>query len=98
MIREKTIESSVLIVHLAGRLDSVTTPQVEKELKTDVASVRALVLDFKDLEYVSSAGLRMILKLHKKMKKKDGMTIKNVNKSIMEVFALTKFAEILRIE
>ena len=97
MNMNKEMQDGVLTVYLEGKLDTVTTPQAEKELEEDVDAASQLVLDMKTLKYLSSAGLRMILKLHKKMNEKDGMTIKNVNESIMEIFDMTGLTSILKI-
>ena len=98
MNMEKTTENGVLTVYLKGKLDTSTAPQTEKDLEADVEAARQLVLDMKDLKYLSSAGLRLILKLHKKMGEKDGMTVRNVNDGIMEIFDMTGFTSILLIE
>ena len=97
MNMNKEMQDGVLTVYLEGKLDTVTAPQAEKELEADVDAAKQLVLDMKALKYLSSAGLRMILKLHKKMNEKDGMTIKNVNESIMEIFDMTGLTSILQI-
>ncbi len=95
---KKEIADGVETVYLEGKLDTGTAPQAEKELDGDVADARRLVLDMSSLKYLSSAGLRLLLKLHKIMKEKDGMIVTNVNDSIMEVFDLTGFTDILTIE
>ncbi len=94
----KKLENGVLTVEMEGRLDTGTAPQAEKELEADVAAAEQLVIDMSALQYVSSAGLRLILKLHKTMKEKGGMVVKNVNESIMEIFDMTGFTSILAIE
>ena len=94
----KKLENGVLTVEMEGRLDTGTAPQAEKELEADVAAAQQLVIDMSALQYVSSAGLRLILKLHKTMKEKGGMVVKNVNESIMEIFDMTGFTSILAIE
>ena len=91
-------DNGVLTVYMEGKLDTGTAPQAEAEIEADVKTARKLVLDFKDLNYLSSAGLRMILMLNKKMQGKDGMTVRNVNDSIMEIFDMTGFNSILQIE
>lgn len=91
-------ENGVLTVYLKGKLDTITAPQVEKDMAEDVAAARQLVLDMKDLKYMSSAGLRMILRLHKTMMDKDGLIVRNVNESIMEIFDMTGFTSILHID
>lgn len=90
-------ENDVLTVFLEGKLDTGTAPQAEKDLEKDVAAARELVLDLKDLRYLSSAGLRMILRLNKTMKDKGGMTVLNVNEGIMEIFDMTGFTSILQL-
>lgn len=94
----KVAEGGMLTVALSGRLDTTTAPELEKEISSSLAGVNALVLDFSDLDYVSSAGLRVILKAQKAMNAKGGMKLKNVNKDIMEVFDITGFVDILTIE
>lgn len=94
----KVAEGETLTVALLGRLDTTTAPELEKEISSSLAGVNALVLDFSDLDYVSSAGLRVILKAQKAMNAKGGMKLKNVNKDIMEVFNITGFVDILTIE
>lgn len=93
----KTEENGKLTVTLEGRLDTTTAPQLEKELVLD--DVNELALDFSELRYISSAGLRVLLGAHKKMNAKSGaMVIRNVNEMIMEVFEATGFTDILTIE
>ena len=98
MDMKKETENGVLTVYLEGKLDTGTAPQAEKDLEADVAQARQLVLDFKALKYLSSAGLRLILKLHKTMSEKDGMSVRNVNEGVMEIFDMTGFTSILEIE
>lgn len=95
---KKETENGVLTVYLAGKLDTGTAPQAEKDLEEDVAAARRLVLDCTALQYLSSAGLRLILRLHKTMQKKDGMTVRCVSDSIMEILDMTGFTTILQIE
>ena len=83
---------------LEGRLDTTTAPQLEAELKQSVEGVTELALDFGKLEYLSSAGLRVLLSAQKVMNKQGTMVIKNVNETIMEIFDVTGFADILTIE
>ena len=87
-----------LTVSLEGRLDTSTAPQLEGELRQLLDGTNGLVIDMAKLAYISSAGLRVLLTTHKTMSKKGGMTIKNVNKDIMEIFDVTGFADILNIE
>ena len=81
-----------------GRLDTTTAPQLEGELRTSLPGVTELVLDFTGLEYLSSAGLRVLLGAQKMMNKQGSMVVRNVNATIMEVFDITGFADILTIE
>ena len=94
----KIFENGILTVLLDGKLDTGTTPQVQSEIEADVEKADSLIIDMKDLKYISSAGLRLLLSLHKKMMGKGGMTIKNVNDTNMEILDFTGFAEILNIE
>ncbi len=83
---------------LEGRLDTMTAPQLEAEVKGSVEGVKELVFDFEGLEYVSSAGLRVLLASQKIMNRQGSMCIRHVNEVIMEVFEVTGFSDILRIE
>ena len=94
---KKELENNVLVLALEGRLDTVTAPELEREIN-DLSGVRDLVIDMKNLEYISSAGLRVILKAQKTMNTQGSMTLKNVGESIMEVFEITGFSDILTIE
>lgn len=94
----KKIENNVMTVSVAGRLDTTTAPQFEAELKDSFTDVTDLIMDFSNLEYISSAGLRVILSAQKIMNKQGRMIIKNVNEDIMEVFEVTGFSDILTIE
>ena len=98
MTIEKKInnESATLIV--SGRLDTQTAPELEKELDSVLADIKELIFDFANLEYVSSAGLRVILKAQKAMNAQGSMKLTGVNDSIMEVFDITGFLDILTIE
>lgn len=93
---EKNLSGTELTVTVEGRLDTMTAPELEKELKEYYGSITELVLDFKKLEYISSAGLRVVLGAHKAMSGK--LIVKNVNEIVMEVFEVTGFADILNIE
>ncbi len=92
----KHTEGTCLEIALEGRLDTNTAPELEDELKASLNNVTELVLDFADLEYISSAGLRVLLSAHKTMKGQ--MTVKNVNEVVNEVFEVTGFIDILNIE
>ena len=87
-----------LALALEGRLDTTTAPQLESELNNSIAGVKALTFDLAKLAYVSSAGLRVLLKAQKTMNKQGSMTIKNAGQEILEIFEVTVFDEILNIE
>ena len=89
---------TTLEIALEGRLDTMTAPELEAELNRSLGSAESLVLDFSRLEYISSAGLRVLLTAHKTMSNKGGMTVKNVNEIVQEVLEVTGFADILTIE
>ncbi len=91
-------DGSNLTIELEGRLDTTTAPQLEASLKQSVGDCESLIMDFAQLEYISSAGLRVLLAAQKVMNKQGTMVIKNVNETIMEVFEITGFADILTIE
>ena len=86
------------VIELAGRLDTTTAPALDKTINGDVEGTKHLVLDFKSLEYISSAGLRVLLGAQKKMQKIGSMKVRNVSEEVMEVFEMTGFADILVIE
>lgn len=94
----KTKNESDLEIAIIGRLDTTTAPQLEDEIKTELNGVTSLVLDFEKLQYVSSAGLRVLLATQKTMNKQGNMVIRNVNSDIQEVFEITGFSDILTIE
>ena len=98
MTIEKNLNGTELAVTVAGRLDTTTAPQLEAEFKQSLAGVEKLVLDFTALEYLSSAGLRVLLAAQKVMNKQGEMIIKNVNETIHEIFEVTGFIDILTIE
>ena len=89
---------SALTIALEGRLDTTTAPQIEAELKSALSGTSELVFDFAKLDYISSAGLRVLLSAQKVMNKQGSMKIVNVNETIMEVFDVTGFVDILTIE
>ncbi len=95
---EKNINGAELNIALTGRLDTTTAPELEKELKASMDDVTSLVIDMAALEYISSAGLRVLLSAQKIMNKQGKMTVKNVNETIMEIFEVTGFSDILTIE
>ncbi|MEF9972535.1 MAG: STAS domain-containing protein [Clostridia bacterium] len=98
MTINKTLNATQLTVTLTGRLDTSTAPQLEAELKTSLNNVSTLVMDFAALEYISSAGLRVLLSTQKVMNKQGTMVVRHVNETIMEVFEVTGFTDILTIE
>ena len=98
MIIKKSWNGSELIVFVSGRLDTITAPQLESDLKDSIEGITSLILDFSDLSYISSAGLRVLLSTQKQMLKQGKMVIRNVNEAISEVFEITGFTEILTIE
>ena len=98
MTIEKTLNGTELTITLIGRLDTTTAPQLEAELKQNISGVEKLVLNFAALEYLSSAGLRVLLAAQKVMNKQGEMIVKNVNETIAEIFEVTGFSDILTIE
>lgn len=94
----KTIQETVLNIAIEGRIDTTTAPQFEAELKTSVSGVTELHLDFAGVEYISSAGLRVLLSAQKVMNRQGKMVITNVNEAVMDVFDVTGFVDILTIE
>lgn len=94
----KTNEGAKLTLALEGRLDTTTAPQLEAEVKGALAGVTELVMDFSQLEYLSSAGLRVLLAAQKAMNKQGSMVIRHVNETIQEIFEVTGFIDILTIE
>ena len=98
MTIEKNLNGTELTVAITGRLDTTTAPQLEAEFKQSIAGIEKLILDFTALEYLSSAGLRVLLSTQKVMNKQGEMMIKNVNETINEIFEITGFIDILTIE
>lgn len=94
----KTQKGSTLTLALEGRLDTVTSPELDEVVKEALDGVTELVFDFTELQYISSAGLRVLLSAQKKMAKQGSMKILHVNETIMEIFEVTGFSEILTIE
>ena len=95
---EKIINENELTVVLSGRLDTTTAPVLEGELRRNIDGIQKLIFDFASLEYLSSAGLRVLLSAQKVMNKQGEMIVKNVNETISEIFEVTGFADILTIE
>lgn len=94
----KTVENKKAVLMPEGRLDTVTAPQMEGAIKEVLPEINELTLDFKNLEYISSAGLRVLLSAQKAMNMQCRMTLCNVNDTIMEIFEVTGFSDILTIE
>ena len=95
---EKIAQNEKVVLKINGRLDTQTAPELEKEIDTGLQNCGELTLDMTELEYISSAGLRVILKAQKLMNTKGSMKLIGVNDSIMEVFDITGFLDILTIE
>lgn len=99
MTINKQLDKEVLTVSLQGRLDTSTSPELDRELQASIPGIQKLIMDFQELEYVSSAGLRVLLSAQKRMSRQRGeMVVRNVNETINEVFELTGFIDILNIE
>ena len=98
MTIEKKLDNESATLIVSGRLDTQTAPELENELDSVLSGIKELIFDMTNLEYVSSAGLRVILKAQKAMNQQGSMKITGVNDSIMEVFDITGFLDILTIE
>lgn len=98
MTIQKNLVGTTLTLAPEGRLDTTTAPQLEAEVKESLEGVTALVLDLAGLEYISSAGLRVVLSAQKAMNKQGSMVVRNVNEYVMEVLEVTGFADILTLE
>lgn len=94
----KTANGTTLVMALEGRLDTTTAPELEQALKDSLDGVTELIMDFEHLDYISSAGLRVLLSAHKTMMKRGTMKIIHVNEMVQEVFEVTGFSDILNIE
>ena len=98
MTIETSREEEKLCLKVKGRLDTMTSPQLDKEVETNLKGTELLTMDLSELDYVSSAGLRVLLSAHKSMKKQGGsMVVRGVNEEVQEVFTITGFSEILTI-
>lgn len=95
---EKAVNGTHAVFKLEGRLDTVTAPQLEQELQASLEGISELTLDFEKLEYISSAGLRVLLSTEKTMVERGGMKIIHVSELISEIFEVTGFSDILTIE
>ena len=98
MTIEIKITAEETTIEIVGRLDTTTAPELDKTINEDTADVKNLVLNFKGLEYISSAGLRVLLGAQKKMQKIGTMKVTNVSEEVMEIFEMTGFSDILTIE
>ncbi len=98
MTINKKEQGTELEIILEGRLDTTTAPQLEAELKRSVNGITELIFDFTGLEYISSAGLRVLLAAQKVMNKQGTMVIRHANETVMEVFEITGFVDILTVE
>jgi anti-sigma B factor antagonist len=94
----KKQDGSALVIALEGRLDTTTAPELEAELKTCLDGITDLTLDLTNLDYISSAGLRVLLSAHKTMMKQGQMKVTNASEIVREVFDVTGFVDILDIE
>ncbi len=95
---KKTLEGEKLTVAISGRLDTTTAPELEEALKESMDGISELVIDFTETEYISSAGLRVLLSAQKTMNKQGSMIVTGVNDVIMEIFEVTGFVDILDIQ
>ena len=91
-------KSEEVIIEVEGRLDTTTAPSLDKTINENINDVNVLVLDLKELKYISSAGLRVLLSAQKKIQKNGSMKVRNVCEEIMEIFDMTGFTDILTIE
>ena len=98
MTINKTLEGNALTLTLEGRLDTMTAPEMERAVNKILPEITLLTLDLEKLEYISSAGLRVLLYAHKAMNGKGGMKVRNVNETVSEIFEVTGFSDILDIE
>ena len=98
MTINKTKNGTNLTVAVEWRIDTVTAPEFENEVKSAIDGIDELVLDFTELNYISSAGLRVLLSLQKVMNKQGSMTVKNVNETVSDIFEVTGFSDILTIK
>lgn len=94
----KTLNVDELTISVAGRLETVTAPKLEEELKNSLDGVKTLIMDFAGLEYISSAGLRVLFSAQKTMNKQGRMIVRDANEDVMEVFEVTGSVDVLTIE
>lgn len=98
MTINKDVNGKALTISLEGRLDTTTAPSLEEEINGSLENIEELTFDFAKLEYISSAGLRVLLSAQKKMNKQGKMVVKNVSEEVSEIFEVTGFSDILTIE
>ena len=98
MTIQKTKDGETMTIALEGRLDTTTAPDLENDMMEDLDGITRLTFDFSKLEYISSAGLRVLLRAHKAMEKKGDMIVKGANEDIMDIFDVTGFVDIFHIE
>ncbi len=98
MVIAKNKEENKMSLALTGRLDTTTAPELDEMLLNELDEITELEFDFKELEYISSAGLRVLLAAQKRMNKQGSMKLINVNEDIMEIFEITGFCDILTVE
>ncbi len=98
MVIEKNREENKMSIALSGRLDTTTAPELDAVVMNELEEITELEFDFKELEYISSAGLRVLLAAQKLMNKQGSMKLLNVNEDIMEIFEITGFCDILTVE
>ena len=98
MTINKTLNGKELIIEIEGRLDTTTAPDLENELKASLDGIEILIMNLEKLDYISSAGIRVILSTQKTMNKQGEMVVRNVNETISEIFEVTGFSDILDIE
>ena len=95
---KKEIEGSTMKLKVSGRMDTNTAPDVEEAIKESIDGITELIIDFSDLDYISSAGLRVLLSAQKRMNEQGSMVITGVSEPIMEIFDVTGFSDILTIQ
>ena len=93
-----TRDNATLTMALEGRLDNASSPDLKKIFENSLEGINSLVLNFSEVDYISSAGLRTLLSMHKQMEARGGMKVTNVNEGVMEILQLTGFADTLSIE
>ena len=98
MTINKTVSGTSLELALSGRIDTKTAPELEAEIAASLDGIEHLIIDFSEVPYISSAGLRVMLSAQKRMNKQGDMKVTNVNESVMEIFEVTGFSDFLNIE